>query len=75
MIPRQGDKKLGEEYHIGAFIFLQIIVGEENSDYQLSFLEQFKYYFLCFLIFRIMFRWDFIPFLKMNERSVHSSSG
>lgn len=52
MIFMQEDKKLGEKSYTGSFIF-QIIVAEENGDYQLSFLEQFKddFFFLTLQLF------------------------
>lgn len=48
LIHRQEDKKPGRRIHIEAFIFLGVMVVEENRDDQSSFLnlELFKNYFL-----------------------------
>lgn len=48
LIHRQEDKKPGRRVHIEAFIFLGVMVVEENRDDQSSFLnlELFKNYFL-----------------------------
>lgn len=48
LIHRQEDKKPGRRIHIEAFIFLGVMVVEENRDDQSSFLnlELFRNYFL-----------------------------
>ena len=48
LIHRKLDKKPGSRIHIEAFIFLGVMVVEENRDDQSSFLnsELFKNYFL-----------------------------